>query len=195
MRKTVYFSCAVVLSLIATWLLVFIFWGDNRRRSPFIPLKNGFGCIYVESSIDQAATAELYYKDLAEEVSRIWIDPIDMNEVLIHDDMILLLGYQLNKDNFIPLKSKRGLFVARVPAQAINIANNVLETVKQPDNTQLSMDYIKAHGHFAKVCEVDDKIVLEYLVFADGSPIITSVLSWDQIKAILDKKEKGAMTH
>jgi len=164
--------------------LVIVLWScDNRKRSPFIPLKNGFGYVHIESSIDVAATAELYYKEASGNEVLIWKNPMDMNEILIHGSMALFMGYKLSDD-----KSQLicRLFATKAPNAAIDITDAVLNAaILQANYTKHPKEFLIANAVIGKVQGEGAEISVLYLVQAYGSPKIMAKFRWDQIEGLI----------
>ena len=183
MGKLFMVAAKAIMQLLPFCLVIMLWSCDNRKRSPFIPLKNGFGYVHIESSIDVAATAELYYKEASGNEVLIWKNPIDMNEILIHGNMALFRGYKLSDD-----KSKLvcRLFAAKAPNAAIDITDAVLNAaIEQTNYMKHSKEFLIANAVIGKVQEERAEISVLYLVQAYGSPEILAKFRWDQIEELI----------
>jgi len=183
MGKLFMVAAKAIMQLLPFCLVIMLWSCDNRKRSPFIPLKNGFGYVHIESSIDVAATAELYYKEASGNEVLIWKNPIDMNEILIHGNMALFRGYKLSDDN---AGLVRRLFATKAPRQAIDITNQVLDiAINQNKSNAIPKGNIISLAQVIGIHEEKDKITVSYVFHYYGSPEISANLCWDQIEGLI----------
>ncbi|MCF6177309.1 MAG: hypothetical protein L3J71_16255 [Victivallaceae bacterium] len=161
---------------------------DNRKRSNFIPLKNGFGYVYIESGIHVSATAELYYKDSKGNQTLIWDIPADVNQIYFHKNTAIFMGFKPAKDNS---RLVDRLFVAQAPQKAVDVTNDVLKIcLEQSKPTGISEDIIYKRATIATVSEKNGMLQIIFIIQVKGWPQVKCNISWETVKMLFDKQVK-----